>query len=97
MKLRKVLSIVGLCVMACLMIGAITPEIQAQNQQHNIGDSGAAKSVDKDRATKTGVGGSLADGSEESLLGGDGEGTKTWQIYLGLGSIPVMIMVVKWL
>lgn len=93
MKLRKVLALVGLCVIACLMIGAITPDTYAQN----VGDSDGSRSVDKDRATKTGVSGALADGSEDKLIGGEGDGPKRWQIYLGLGSIPVMVMVVKWL
>ena len=97
MYLRKLLAVFGLCVIACLMIGAITPDAYAQNNQNNIGDSDASRSVDKDRATKTGVGGALADGSEDALIGGEGDGPSRLQMGLGLGSCVVMVMVVKWL
>lgn len=96
MNLRKVLAVIGLCAIALMVIGAITPDTYAQNETHNTKDSAAAKSADKKSATKSGVSGSLADGSEKPVVG-DGDGPKRWQIYLGLGSIPVAWIVIKWL
>lgn len=92
MYLHKILAALALCLIASLAIGVMTPDTHAQLK---TGDSDASRSVDKDRATKRGVSGALADGSEEDLVEGDGP-TKL-QMALGLGSIPVMIIVVKWL
>jgi hypothetical protein len=82
----KILFAIVLCLVLCVAIGAMTTDAHAQ-------DSKQTKSFDKGAAGKKGVGASLASGDGED----DGEGPSKLQMGLGVGSIFVMIIVVKWL
>ncbi len=87
MNAQKLLALGALCAILCLAVGLIAQPAHAQ-------DSDAAKSFDKDTANKRGVSESLADGpASEDVV----EGPTTLQMAIGIGSVVVMIIVVKWL
>lgn len=90
MSVQKVLAILGLCAMLILCIGIFADIAQAQAKD----TKNAAKKVDKDLASRKGVKGSLAKGKK----GEDVPDTATpVEMAIGVGSIFVMIAVVKWL
>ncbi|PCJ65038.1 MAG: hypothetical protein COA73_03155 [Candidatus Hydrogenedentota bacterium] len=82
----KIIMAVVLCVMLCVAMGAMSTEAFAQ-------DSNATKAVDKDLANKRGISASLASGADDE----ESDGPTKMQMGLGVGSIFVMIIVVKWL
>jgi hypothetical protein len=86
MSVHKVLVIIALCAALCLCIGFFVDTTHAQN------DNKAAKTVDKSLATKQGVSDSLAKGSKDSKTG-----ATAVQMAIGIGSIFVMLAVLKWL
>ncbi|MFP6581800.1 MAG: hypothetical protein VCD00_04520 [Candidatus Hydrogenedentota bacterium] len=88
MNAHKLLAIMGLCVMCCLCVGMFTPVTFAQ-------DNNEIKKNDKNSATKFGVSDSLASGDDDDE---DATGKPTrFQMGLGLGSIPVAYIVMKYL
>lgn len=88
MNTHKLLAIMGLCVMSCLCVAMFTPVTFAQ-------DSKEIKKNDKNSATKFGVEDSLASGDDDDE---DPSGKPTkFQMGLGLGSIPVAYIVMKYL
>ncbi len=91
MSVQKVLAILGLCAMLILCIGVFADIAQAQAKD----TKNAAKKVDKDLASRKGVSGSLAKGKK----GEEDKPTKATpvQMGIGVGSIFVMIAVLKWL
>ena len=90
MSVQKVLAILGLCAMLILCIGVFVDMAQAQAKD----TKNAAKKVDKDLAKRKGVSGSLAKGKKGEEL--PDKATPT-QMAIGVGSIFVMIAVLKWL
>ena len=90
MKRFRVLLIPVFFVMAFFAFDAVTTDAYAQEGQ----DSAGVKNNDKEIGSRKGVKDSLAKGGK-GVLSEDGP-TKT-QMWLGLGSIPVMIIVVKFL
>lgn len=88
MSVQKALAILGLCAMMILCIGIFADIAHAQDKAN------AAKKVDKDLAKRQGVSGALAKGKKEEEK--PDRATPT-QMAIGVGSIFVMIAVVKWL
>lgn len=85
MTRKKLLAVLTLCAMMLLMVGLTSEAAYAQ-------DSAATKSVDKNVANRRGVSDSLAKKKED-----DGKGPNKTQMAVGIGSIFVMIIVMKWL
>ena len=86
MALSKLLAVVALCAIAFLFIGVAVDTAFAQ-------DSAGARSVDKEISQRRGVSDSLAPIKKD-----DGKkGPNATQMFIGFGSIVVMIIVVKWL
>jgi len=90
MSVQKVLAILGLCAMLILCIGIFADIAQAQAKD----PKNAAKSVDKDLAKRKGVSGSLAKGKKDEEKP---KKATPVQMGIGVGSIFVMIAVLKWL
>jgi hypothetical protein len=88
MSVQKVLAILGLCAMLILCIGIFADLAHAQDTKN------AAKKVDKNLAKKQGVKGALAKGKKEEEKA---KPATPVQMAIGVGSIFVMIAVVKWL
>ena len=87
MTITKLLVIVAVCLVLCLVIGvAVTPAEAAKP---------AKKDGDKNLASRQGVGGALQTNATEDE--GDSKGPSKLQMAVGVGSIFVMIAVVKWL
>jgi ABC-type Na+ efflux pump permease subunit len=103
MTAKKLSSFVGLCFMVCFSFAIFTPDLYAQ------GDSTGTKNNDKSLATKRGVSQSLNDadapkrrfnsetGQMEDIPEEELEGPSKLQMGLGLGSIPVAFIVMKYL
>lgn len=91
MSLQKALAILGLCAMLILCIGLFADVAHAQAAKET---KNAAKKVDKSLASKKGVSGALANGKKEDEKP---EAATPVQMAIGIGSIFVMIAVVKWL
>jgi hypothetical protein len=87
MNVKKLLAAIALCAIVALFGGVLVESAHAQN------DSQAAKTVDKDVATRRGVNDSLAKGK----IAEEGAGPNKTQMAIGIGSVVVMIIVVKWL
>lgn len=88
MSVQKVVAILGLCAMLVLCFGIFANVAHAQDDAKN-----AAKKVDKDLAKRQGVSGALAKGNKEEKP----ERATPAQMAIGIGSIFVMIAVLKWL
>lgn len=82
MTVAKVLAIAALCLVICLIMGVAVTPAAAQ------GDG------DKNLAQRKGVAGSLQTSAKPE---GDKKGPSKLQMAVGVGSIFVMIAVVKWL
>ncbi len=83
MNASKLAKIAVLCIVLCLVIGLFVDQVHAQR----------AKSGDRDLASKQGL--DSLKGSKDS---GNNKPTATrTQMMIGIGSIFVMIIVVKWL
>ncbi len=80
MTLTKILVIAAMCVVLCFILGVAVQPAQAQTA-----------SGDKDLAGRTGISGSLATTKKD-----DTKGATKLQMAVGVGSIFVMIAVVKW-
>lgn len=87
MSKKRLLAGCALCVILCLALGTFVALADAQPK------GGAVKS-DKKVANRRGVSGALADGEKNK---DDGDGPNVVQMGVGVGSIFVMIAVVKWL
>ncbi len=87
MKKKPLLITFAVCVALCLMLTVFVEPADAQ-------DSDSTKKIDKKSAQKRGVSQSLADGKDKKK---DGDGPTKLQMGLGIGSVFVMIAVVKWL
>jgi hypothetical protein len=87
MTARKIFAILGILAVLCLSIGIFADTAHAQ------GDSGATKRVDKGIAEKKTVSDSLKTVKKEDAK----PGATPIQMAIGVGSIFVMIAVVKWL
>ena len=85
-KWKLLLAFVGV---ALISLGALSSDAFAVNED---GDTEGAKSNDKKIGKREGVKESLAGPSEET-----GDGPTKLQMWIGVGSIPVMIIVVKYL
>lgn len=89
MTTQKLLALCTLCAILCLALGMFAHVAHAQN------DSNAAKDFDKVTARKTTVGEALS--TEEPTKKGDKSGPTPVQMAIGVGSVIVAIIVVKWL
>ncbi len=89
MKRFRVFLIPMFFVMAFFAFDAVTSDAYAQGR-----DSQGVKNNDKEIGSRSGVKESLAKGGKGVL---DEDGPTKTQMWLGLGSIPVMIIVVKYL
>ena len=89
MKRFRVILLPLFIVMAFFAFDAVTSDAYAQGR-----DTTGVKNNDKEIAKRSGVKDSLAKGGEGVL---DGDGPTKTQMWLGLGSIPVMLIVVKYL
>jgi len=83
---KRILALLALCVLMTLVLGISSDTALAQ-------DNAKSKNVDKSVATRKGVKGSLADGKKDE----EAEGPSKTQMAIGVGSIFVMIAVMKWL
>lgn len=104
-SMKRVVATVGLCFIACLTLALFTTDSYAQ------GDSAASKSNDKNIASKKGVANSLASSEDrpteefdpstgrmvEIDYDDEDTGPSGFQMGLGLGSIPVAYIVLKFL
>ena len=89
MTSKRIWATLSLLLIACVAIMAVADVAHAQT---GANDSKGAKISDKKVATRTGVGGALADGPADTS-----DGPSAIQMGIGVGSIFVMIAVVKWL
>ncbi|MEK7794897.1 MAG: hypothetical protein AAB353_10220 [Candidatus Hydrogenedentota bacterium] len=86
MKKDRWVAVLALCILACFLIGVMTDAVHAQDKK-------TTKGTDKKLANKKGVSNSLAKKKDD-----DGtEGPSKLKMGIGVGSIFVMIAVVKWL
>ena len=86
MNREKLLAVFTLCALMFCFFGLTMEAAHAQ-------DNAATKSVDKNIANRRGVSDSLA----KPKKGEKGDGPTTTQKAIGIGSIFVMIIVMKWL
>lgn len=85
MTQKRFLALLTLCAVIAVFTGLTMETAQAQ-------DSKATRTVDKNVANRRGVSDSLAKKKE-----GEGGGATKTQMAIGIGSIFVMIIVMKWL
>lgn len=83
MQWKKVAALVTLSVVAALALTLFVGQARAQDD---------TASLDQELGQRRGISGSLA-----PVKKGEGEGPTTVQMVIGIGSIFVMIAVVKWL
>lgn len=101
---KKILSVFGLCFMLCSTLSFFAVDVQAAEDGEN------SKRNDKNMAEKRGVADSLASGDDrpkekfntdtgrmEKIDYDEEGGTTKTQLALGLGSIPVTYIVLKFL
>lgn len=88
MTLKRTLALCAALVVLCLTLGMLPDEAYAQS------DSGSAQAIDRDLVTKQSVRDSMAGIEKEE---DDDGGPSRTQMALGVGSVIVMIIVVKWL
>lgn len=86
MTLTKLLVAVAACLVLCLVMGVAIPPAFAQDDDF---------SGDKNLASRQGIKGSLQTNAKKDE--GDSKGPTKLQMAVGVGSIFVMIAVVKWL
>ncbi len=85
MTQKRLLALLALCAVVAVFTGLTMETAHAQ-------DSKATRTVDKNVANRRGVSDSLAKKKED-----DGSGATKTQMAIGIGSIFVMIIVMKWL
>ena len=86
MKMQRWVAVMTLCVLACFLIGVMADIVHAQDTKNTKGS-------DQRIANKKGVSNSLAKKNEDDAK----DGPSKLKMGIGVGSIFVMIAVVKWL
>ena len=94
MKRFKWLFMPALVVMAIFTVDAFNSDAYAQRKEDTTQDSVGVKNNDKEIGSRRGISESLSAPSDNVL---DKDGPTKLQMWLGLGSVPVMIIVVKYL
>lgn len=85
---KRIFAVLGICAMLCLPMFLFTTDAAAQTN-----DTDNAKKLDKTQAQKRGVSGSLGTRPTEK----DRTSPSKLQMGVGVGSVFVMLAVMRWL